>query len=114
MFHGGEQVGSYRKYDERLTCFLLTRRNMLNVQTLGRYGAASEYWSERWDRMLDLIEHGSSSGRRRTASRTRRRAFARRTIAMRARRQSGTRPIRRRAVDPGEGRLLEKCHPFEM
>lgn len=58
VFHNGEQVGSYRRYDERLTCFLLARRNSLGAQRLGRYTAASEFWSERWDRMLDLVEHG--------------------------------------------------------
>jgi hypothetical protein len=58
IFRKGEQVGSYRKYDERLTCFLLARRNSDNAQRLGRYTAASEFWSERWDRMLDLVENG--------------------------------------------------------
>ena len=58
VFHGGEQVGSYRKYDERLTCFLLARRNAFGAQNLGRYTAAAEFWSERWDRMLDVVEHG--------------------------------------------------------
>jgi hypothetical protein len=58
VFHKGEHVGSYRRYDERLTCFLLAQRNALGAQRLGRYTAASEYWSERWDRLLDLVEHG--------------------------------------------------------
>ena len=58
VFQKGELVGSYRRYDERLTCFLLARRNSLGAQRLGRYTASSEFWSERWDRMLDLIEHG--------------------------------------------------------
>jgi hypothetical protein len=59
VFRNGEQVGSYRKYDERLTCFLLGRRNSGNAQLLGRYGAASEFWSEWWDRMLDMVENGA-------------------------------------------------------
>jgi hypothetical protein len=58
VFRGGEQVGSYRKYDERLTCFLLARRNMVGAQMLGRYTAGAEFWSERWDRMLAMVEHG--------------------------------------------------------
>lgn len=58
VFHNGQQVGSYRKYDERLTCFLLGRRNRSHAQTLGRYTAASEFWSERWDLMLHEVEHG--------------------------------------------------------
>jgi len=58
VYHKGEQVGSYRRFDERLTAFLLARRNSRGAQRLGRYTAAAEYWSERWDRMLDLVEHG--------------------------------------------------------
>lgn len=58
VFQNGEQVGAFRKFDERLTCFLLGRRNAANAQRLGRYTAASEFWSERWDRMLDLVENG--------------------------------------------------------
>lgn len=58
VYRGGELVGSYRKYDERLTCFLLARRNLHGAQQLGRYTAAADFWSERWDRMLDLVEHG--------------------------------------------------------
>ena len=60
VFHKGELVGSYRRYDERLTCFLLARRNSLGAQRLGRYTAASDFWSERWDRILDLVEHGNA------------------------------------------------------
>ena len=58
VFHKGEQVGSYRRFDERLTCFLLARRNPVGAQTLGRYTAAAEFWSERWDQMLHRVEHG--------------------------------------------------------
>jgi len=59
VFHKGEQVGSYRRYDERLTAFLLARRNAQGAQKLGRYTAAAEYWSERWDSLLAEVEHGS-------------------------------------------------------
>ncbi|MEO5586661.1 MAG: hypothetical protein ABIQ81_03100 [Novosphingobium sp.] len=58
VFHSGEQVGTYRKYDERLTCFLLAQRNMVGQQRLSRYPAPAEFWSERWGQMLDLIENG--------------------------------------------------------
>lgn len=58
IFRGGEQVGSYRKYDERLTCFLLAQRNAVGVQRLGRYAAPAEFWSERWEQMLDLVRNG--------------------------------------------------------
>ncbi|MEL7751043.1 MULTISPECIES: hypothetical protein [Citromicrobium] len=58
VFHGGEQVGTRRRYDERLTVFLLARRNALGAQRLSRYGVAAEFWPERWEQMLDRIEHG--------------------------------------------------------
>ena len=58
IFHGGEQVGTRRRYDERLTVFLLARRNAVGAQRLSRYGAAAEFWSERWEAMLDQVENG--------------------------------------------------------
>lgn len=58
VFHKGEQVGTRRHYDERLTCFLLAARNRYGAQRLGRYTAAGEFWSERWDRLLSRVEHG--------------------------------------------------------
>ncbi len=59
VFHGGEQVGTRRRYDERLTVFLLSRRNAQGAQRLSRYGAAAEFWAERWEKMLDQVEHGA-------------------------------------------------------
>ncbi|MEL7690680.1 hypothetical protein [Citromicrobium bathyomarinum] len=59
VFHGGEQIGTRRRYDERLTVFLLARRNAVGAQRLSRYGAAAEFWSERWEKMLDLVERGA-------------------------------------------------------
>ena len=58
VFHKGEQVGTRRHFDERLTVFLLARRNTVGAQRLGRYGAAAEFWSERWERMLEQVETG--------------------------------------------------------
>jgi len=58
IYHGGEQVGARRHYDERLTCFLLGARNRQGAQRLGRYAAASEFWSERWDRLLERVGTG--------------------------------------------------------
>ncbi len=58
IFHAGEQVGTRRRFDERLTIFLLSRRNAQGAQRLSRYGAAAEFWSDRWEKMLDLVEHG--------------------------------------------------------
>ena len=59
VFHKGEQVGTRRHYDERLTCFLLARRGRTGAQRLGRYTAASEFWSERWDSLLERVETGA-------------------------------------------------------
>lgn len=58
VFHAGEQVGTRRHFDERLTVFLLSRRNAVGAQRLSRYGAAAEFWSERWETMLDHVENG--------------------------------------------------------
>ena len=63
MFRGGEQVGTRRHFDERLTVFLLSRRNAFGAQRLGRYGAAAEFWSERWDAMLARVAEGPVSWR---------------------------------------------------
>lgn len=57
-FHKGELVHVSRKYDERLTVFLLAARNAKGAQQLSRYGAASEFWSESWDKLLARVEEG--------------------------------------------------------
>lgn len=57
VFWGGEQVGNRTHYDERLTCFLLSARNHQGAQQLGRYRAATDFWSERWDLLLDQVEN---------------------------------------------------------
>ena len=58
VYSKGEQIGTRRHFDERLTVFLLSRRNAQGAQRLSRYGAAAEFWAERWERMLDQVEHG--------------------------------------------------------
>ena len=58
IYHLGEQVGSRRHFDERLTTFLLARRNAAGAQRLSRYGAAAEFWSERWDHLLERVAEG--------------------------------------------------------
>ena len=58
VWHRGVQVGTRRHFDERLTCFLLSARNGAGAQKLERYTAASEFWSERWDRLLDRVGDG--------------------------------------------------------
>lgn len=59
VYHRGEVVGTRRHFDERLTCFLLGARNRKGAQQLGRFTAASEFWSERWDAMLVRVEEGA-------------------------------------------------------
>ena len=58
VFHHGELIGTRQHFDERLTCFLLDARNRHGAQRLGRYTAASEFWSERWDSLLARVEQG--------------------------------------------------------
>jgi hypothetical protein len=57
-FHKVELVHVSRKFDERLTVFLLAARNAQGAQQLSRYGAAGEFWSESWDKLLKRIEEG--------------------------------------------------------
>ena len=38
---------------------LLRLRNRAGAPMLGRYGAAAEFWSENWDRMVHRVETGS-------------------------------------------------------
>ena len=52
IYSKGELIGTRRHFDERLTCFLLGARNRNGAQWLGRYNAASDFWSERWDELL--------------------------------------------------------------
>jgi hypothetical protein len=55
----GELVGTSRKYDERLTVAMLAMRNRYGAPLMGRYGAAAEWWSERWDALLERVGTGS-------------------------------------------------------
>lgn len=60
VFHAGEQIGTRRHFDERLTCFLLSARNHQGAQQLSRYRAAADFWAERWDKLLDHIERDAA------------------------------------------------------
>jgi hypothetical protein len=57
-FHKGELIHVSRKYDERLTVYLLAARTSRGAQKLSRYSAAREFWSESWDKLLARIEEG--------------------------------------------------------
>ncbi len=57
VFHKGEQVGSYRKFDERLTVALLalsTQRG--NVPVLGRRGDEAERHARRFEALVAEVE----------------------------------------------------------
>ena len=59
VFFKGEQVGSYRKYDERLTVALLamsTQRG--NVPVLGRHAAELERHAGRFETLVAEVENG--------------------------------------------------------
>jgi hypothetical protein len=58
-YANGELVGTSRKFDERLTVALLAMRNRYGAPRMGRYGAAAEWWSERWDAMLERVGTGA-------------------------------------------------------
>lgn len=58
-YHGGKLVGTHRKRSAQLILGVLKMRNRMGAPMLGRYGAAAEFWSEEWDRMLQRIETGA-------------------------------------------------------
>jgi hypothetical protein len=60
VFFNGAQIGTRQHFDERLTCFLLAARNRGGAQQLGRYRAAADYWSERWDTLVDHVATGNA------------------------------------------------------
>jgi len=55
-YHNGELVGTHHKFDERLTVALLAMLNRYGVPQVGRYTAAAEFHSERWDAPLARVE----------------------------------------------------------
>ncbi|MEM8919222.1 MAG: hypothetical protein AAGE37_10210 [Pseudomonadota bacterium] len=57
-YYRGELVGTSRRYDERLTVALLAMRNRSGAPLMGRYGAAAEYYGERWDALLERVHLG--------------------------------------------------------
>ena len=58
-YHQGQLVGTSRKYDERLTVALLSMRGRMGEPKVGRYGAAAEFRSEKWDDLLQRVEVGA-------------------------------------------------------
>jgi hypothetical protein len=58
VFYKGEQIGTRPRFDAGLTRFLLSARNRSGAQQLSRYRAAADFYSERWDELLLLVEEG--------------------------------------------------------
>ncbi len=56
VFCNGEQVGSYRKFDERLTIALLAMSTHTGVPTLGRRTAEAELHAGRFEALVGEIE----------------------------------------------------------
>lgn len=59
VFCNGEQVGSYRKFDERLTIALLQWSTARGVPMLGRHSADAERHAGRFEALVGEIEAGA-------------------------------------------------------
>ena len=57
-YYQGELIGTHRKRNPQLIVNLLKMRNQVGAPLLGRYGAAAEFWSENWERIVHRIETG--------------------------------------------------------
>jgi hypothetical protein len=58
VFFQGEQVGSYRRFDERLTVALLSRFTMGSNPAFGRLGPAAERHARDFEALLGKVERG--------------------------------------------------------
>lgn len=58
VFYRGEQVGTYRRYDERLTVALLDRATLGGNPLFGRLGPLAERHARDFETLLDRIEAG--------------------------------------------------------
>ena len=58
VFFQGEQVGSYRKFDERLTVALLAMSTPGNVPVLARNASDAEWHAPRFEALVDAVERG--------------------------------------------------------
>ena len=58
IFFQGEQVGSYRRFDERLTLALMRWSSDGGVPVTGRFGPAAERHARDFDSLLASIENG--------------------------------------------------------
>lgn len=58
IFFQGEQVGSYRRFDERLTLALMRWSSTGGVPVMGRFGPAAERHARDFESLLASIENG--------------------------------------------------------
>ncbi len=58
VFFQGEQVGSYRRFDERLTVALLARFTMAGNPAFGRLGSTAERHARDFEALLGKVERG--------------------------------------------------------
>lgn len=58
VFFQGEQVGAYRRFDERLTVALLSRFTMGSNPAFGRLGPAAERHARDFEALLGKVERG--------------------------------------------------------
>lgn len=62
VFHKGEQIGTYRKFDERLTLRLLSLSTLRgNVPMLVRRGPEAELHARRFDALVAEVEAGDEA-----------------------------------------------------
>jgi hypothetical protein len=60
VFFQGEQVGSYRRFDERLTVALLHRFTMGGNPAFGRLGSTAERHARDFEALLGKVERGEA------------------------------------------------------
>ncbi len=60
VYFQGEQVGSYRKYDERLTVALLGSLSLGGVPVMGKLGPKAEQHARDFEALLGAVERGEA------------------------------------------------------
>ena len=60
VFFQGEQIGSYRRFDERLTVALLGRQTMGDNPNIGRLGPVAERQARDFEALLGKVEAGEA------------------------------------------------------
>ncbi|TMM46730.1 hypothetical protein [Qipengyuania marisflavi] len=60
VFFQGEQVGSYRKFDERLTVALLHKMSLGGIPLMGKLGPTAERHARDFEALLGAVERGDA------------------------------------------------------